>query len=278
MPSSSRTKPWGISIEAAAQLRSRLIDFDTALAAFRADPDSSESVHRIRVCSRRALAAVRALKLASPKQPREQLILALRKTCRDAGRVRDLDIVHAQSHRKAGAARKGSSNERQSRVMAQRARLRDELLESTQGLALAPLAPRRGVPGLRFATEARAALARAIQRVQRRRHIQSISDAHRLRRRLRELRFVLEFFAGAFPGDGADPLPPLHKLLDAFGALSDAVLIREAAQTDRARHTAKRGLRAARVQAIAAWKRYRRVGHLRRLRAAPFVDAEAAEA
>ncbi|MFM7206246.1 MAG: CHAD domain-containing protein [Planctomycetaceae bacterium] len=77
-------------------LLQRLSDVDRAVVCAGAKRATSESIHRLRVATRRASAVLQAFRPFVPRRPRRWLMRALRRMRHAAGEARDLDVLIAR--------------------------------------------------------------------------------------------------------------------------------------------------------------------------------------
>jgi triphosphatase len=208
-----------------------------------------EGVHDLRVAARRLRAALPLL-ARRPSRPRVRNVVALLRRLGDvAGDARDYDVMWgllAAGPRSTATA--GASTPLLDRLRVRRARARRLLAENLQALDLHAVQGAIGSvaaeePEVLFVVlvrlgQRRDALARDIQaRLKRARHFRP-AGLHRLRIRIRRLRYLAEVFAeirGLRPSPGG-----LKVLQDALGAMQDAWVLsrwlrREAALARRRR-------------------------------------------
>lgn len=200
---------------AARTLRSRLTTVWTELRAAADGPGDAESVHRLRVATRRTLAAFDTFEDLLPAKRAAWFSRRLRDVRRAAGDVRDLDVL---SGRLADAADRDDSVRTKaaaarSRLMAMLARQRDvsrepirELYEELAAdgwedrvedlLARIPSGSRQ----LSFAAYASERVRPLVDRffAKADRKLRDDDDVHRLRIAGKKLRYALEIFAPVF--------------------------------------------------------------------------------
>ncbi len=265
----------GLSRPARQRLRERLDALARRVAAVahpQHGPPSRETIHQLRVTARRADAAVFALRGRLGSIDCRALRAALRFCRRDAGGVRDLDILLDEFE-----AAKAPKRTRRL-IEAMRAwKLHEFRLElNRSGVEAVLRAARRALarpagPAGDFAAEATAAFTHALARVRRAdaQRAPVVDKLHELRRRLKRLRFTIEFFDEALdPWTTGVGLMALRALLDALGAMCDAAAL-AARPPFLARPKTRRDQRsgpglAQRVAAArAAWLSFKRRGMLK---------------
>ena len=180
-------------------------------AAAGTDP---ETLHQLRVGTRRLRAALRASRGLWRKEDVRALRWQLRELAAVSGPARDWDVFL----RNAPDALRVRARDRQRRAQAALRRLL---------LAMQPPKLPRMARGARqdwptFAREALGKLDRRAQRRAARIDWGNAFERHALRIRLRRLRYVSEFTSGAFPGRRAKALiRSLKRLQDLLGELND---------------------------------------------------------
>lgn len=197
-----------------------------------ADTDLSEHVHQLRVGIRRLRTALRELHALAPGRFAPGWDAALRNAAQRLGALRDrehiLRTMNAElreagapaSLRMAGEAACGPAAAEIVRAAAFQATL-VELMGFSADATVAPhaLAPRDARQALR---QKLAALRARVRADGRRIDTLSAAEQHRLRKRLKRLRYLAEFVAPAFQaGDGKAFLHSLRPALAALGRLHD---------------------------------------------------------
>lgn len=218
-------------------LRSRLeaLEHYLPLAAERPDEDV-EYVHELRVFTRRSIAALRLYKELLPKKRTKWLLKTLRKIRRAAGTARDLDVLAASHPAKTG---KGSHallvRIRKRRVAAQspivaihqKLRRSDRLHRRIEGL-LDSVATTTSFPAEdAFGPWAASKLRKAVKRFFKASPSdhQDLETLHRFRIRGKELRYVIELLAPAFPAELRQELyPAIKEFQDQLGQIHDCVV------------------------------------------------------
>lgn len=239
---------------AARTIRARLDTVWAELTAAVADPGDMESVHRLRVATRRTLAAFDAFADLLPEKRMAWFARRLREVRQVAGNARDLDVLTgrlaagadaaADVRRKAAAAR--------SRLVAMLAWQRDVSREPIRDVherlvaagweeRVADLLARipTGVRQPSFAEYARDRFGPLADRffAKADRKLHDDDDVHRLRIAGKKLRYALEIFAPVFPQrDRARCQDALEKLQKTLGEFTD-----HAAAADRFRRLSREG-------------------------------------
>jgi CHAD domain-containing protein len=178
-----------------------------------------ETLHQMRVGTRRLRAALRASRGLWRKDDVRALHRQLRELAAVSGPARDWDVFlsNAPSALRARA---------RARRRLARAALR-RVLHAMPPLQLPRAQSRTQQSWLKFARDALARLDRKARRHADHTDWADPSDRHALRVRLRRLRYVSEFMSGAFPGRSAKALiRSLKDLQDLLGALNDIELAR----------------------------------------------------
>jgi len=201
------------SLVARRTLRKRLDAVWTALTAAVGDPPDSERVHRLRVATRRTLAAIDAFAELLPDGRRRWFEKRLRRLRRTAGAARDLDVLTARLGGGPVATDPSVPSPRRRLVamlsrqrLASRApirRLHDELRAAdwhARAERLIDAVGRRGRDRT-FARHARRHFRPLIERffAAADRRLKSAEDIHRLRIEGKKLRYAMEIFACVFP-------------------------------------------------------------------------------
>ncbi len=239
-------------------LRCRLAAVWSALQAACIDRPDADAVHRLRVASRRGLAAIDAFDELLPQRRAAWFRRRLRRIRRVAGEARDLDVLCATLGPDAGAAATPPGRRARARLVAmlsrQRLQSRQPIREVRERLVAADWAGRlerlldrvanRGGDE-DFATYAvrrfRPLMRRFFARADRR--LKDDGELHRLRIEGKKLRYTLEIFAPVFaPRVRARCEESLQRLQATLGTFTD-----HAAAADRFRRWAKAdGLRSVR--------------------------------
>jgi CHAD domain-containing protein len=201
--------------------------------------DDVEAVHRMRVGIRRLRAALSAFRRALPPPGRLRFEEDLRWLQDLLGGARDWDVFRTQQlaplaradradgalrtvDRAAGRARDDAYGQLRGALGSRRYRdLLSEILRWQGALGSAP--PSAGLGG-RIVDYAAAELKRRARKVDKLgRRMDRLDDRqlHRLRIRIKKLRYAAEFFRDLFSGIGKR-LAALRKLQDALGAINDA--------------------------------------------------------
>jgi len=114
----NQAKP--LALVARSVVRRRLRAVGRAAAAAVAVKASGAAVHRLRVATRRATAAITVFRPLIPRRQRRWLKKALRCVRRAAGEARDLDVLVARDRAATSTVRAGDSPRRLAQVLAQR--------------------------------------------------------------------------------------------------------------------------------------------------------------
>ena len=239
---------------ASRTLRGRLEAVWSELAAAVGDAGDAESVHRLRVATRRTLAALDAFGDILPAKRAGWFARRLREVRRVAGDARDLDVltgrlttrpaVHGDLQAKAAAAR--------SRLVAMLARQRDMSREPIRELRdrLAAAGWEDRVEGLlaripagpsqpTFAKYARERFRPLVDRFfdKADHKLRDDDDVHRLRIAGKKLRYALEIFAPVFPQrERVRCQDALERLQETLGEFTD-----HASAADRFRRLSREG-------------------------------------
>jgi len=197
---------------AARTLRKRLdaVWRELPAAGSRTSRDA-ESVHRLRVATRRAIAALDAFHDLLPVRRAEWFAKRLRRIRRSAGEARDLDVLTDRLAGEAGETAGGRARRRlvamlskqrevsRKPIRAQHERLLDaDWLDRVERL-LAGIGPGRGRPTFRDYAR------RRLRPLMRRffaaadRKLRTAEEIHALRIEGKKLRYALEIFAAVFP-------------------------------------------------------------------------------
>ena len=267
-------QPQPLARVARGLLRRRLSAVGRAVAAVSAANAGEAAVHRLRVSTRRATAAIIVFRPLIPRRQRRWFKKALRRIRRAAGEARDLDVLVARGHGAASAVRAGDASRRLAELLADRRpetrrRLHSGLAElpmhawegetAATVAAVASRAPAETVAS--FASRrARRLVGRFLARLDR--PLRQGRAIHRLRIETKKLRYALEAIAEiGTPAATSSADRPLHRLQDRLGEYTD-----RAAAADRLgrwarreqKGCARRTLLAARGQEALAAKRVRR--------------------
>ena len=215
-------------------LRKRLDAVWIELQAAAGERPDADRVHRLRVATRRTLAAIDAFADLLPAKRRDWFAKRLRKLRRAAGEARDLDVLSA---RLGGAAAGSPARPARERLVAMLSRrrtasrtpirqLRDALLAADwHGRAerLIDDVGRRGRerPFAAFARRRfRPLMGRFFARADHR--LRSAEEIHRLRIEGKKLRYALEIFACVFPArERVRCEDALQRLQDTLGEFTD---------------------------------------------------------
>lgn len=192
--------------------------------------DDAETVHQLRVATRRADAALRLFAPLLPRRRRRKVQKALRRLRRAAGAVRDCDVHLAQAAERrqaipAALARRLHRHRRQAlkRLRKLRRRERRRLKRRVRKL-LARLAWRQKAPPPGYAAWCLARCDLLAQRLFTWAEQKSADDdaLHQLRIAGKRLRYALELVAPALTGPSVQQmLAALHTLQDRLGRLCD---------------------------------------------------------
>ena len=196
-----------------------------------------ESVHRLRVATRRTIAAFDAFSDLVPAKRRAWFEKRLRQLRRAAGDARDLDVLTGRLQRPGVTPRPAADRTARGRLVAMLARQRDvsrrpihELYERLteedwQGRVarlLDRIPDRRGPSS--FGRYARRRFRPMVERFFEKsdRRLRDAEAIHRLRIEGKKLRYALEIFAGAFPAEVRDRCEDaLAKLQTTLGEFTD---------------------------------------------------------
>jgi CHAD domain-containing protein len=232
-------------------LRKRLDAVWTELQAAAGDRPNADRVHRLRVATRRTLAAVDAFADLLPAKRREWFAKRLRRLRRAAGEARDLDVLTDRLGREvAGPQPPVAGLAARDRLIAMLARrqaasrgpirqMRDALLANDWHGRTERLLDRVGSrdadrPFADFARRRfRPLVARFFARADHR--LRSADEMHRLRIEGKKLRYAMEIFARVFPvRECVRCADALERLQEALGDFTD-----HAAAADRLRRWAR---------------------------------------
>jgi CHAD domain-containing protein len=225
---------------AAGQVLLLLLDVAEANVQGVIDDLDTEFLHDLRVSVRRARSVLRELKGVHPPRPWARLRTELKWVQTATGRLRDLDVQLLEWDEVAGSRgeelapllalleqRRAAELARVRRAL--RSRRFAAALEAWRALALTPPAD-DGEAHPRAALPIEAVAADRIRKVYRRMvrdgdRIDDDSpdeDLHELRKRGKELRYLLELFGSLFPGDVVKPtVSALKDLQDVLGRFQD---------------------------------------------------------
>ena len=207
--------------------------------------DDTEYLHQMRVGLRRLRSALIAFRALVPKKAAKPLVARLRALMPDLGIARDWDVfcegltdigIHepqnapmlagllAKARAKRGAAR------RRARAIAAAPQLQSFLLRALRWVNEGPWQERRRGAEVAlsvFASEALERLHRKSLKEAQRIDWADAERRHRLRIRVKRLRYACDFFAASFAGAAAQPyLKRLAALQDILGALNDIAVAR----------------------------------------------------
>jgi CHAD domain-containing protein len=177
-------------------------------------PADTENIHRLRVATRRTLAAFAAFRDLLPPKRRAWFVKRLRRLRRAAGNARDLDVLTGRLAPGAAEPRRDPGAIARARLMAMLSRQRDvsrqpiraihdELVEADWAARveslLGRIPARRGQPT--FEQYARRRLRPIMGRffMKADRRLRDDDDVHGLRIAGKKLRYVIEIFAPVFP-------------------------------------------------------------------------------
>lgn len=212
---------------AAAVLRARLGAVQRCLRGAAAGKVSSADVHRLRIATRRASAAVDVVRTLLPRRCRRWLKGALRKIRRAAGRVRDLDILAAADLRpplsNAVVRRRAQAGNRLQRCAS---RFCADVWKRHAGEAVDAVGKPLASSTIRHHVDRRLRL--LTDRFARRADCRLRRDQaiHRIRVAGKKLRYAIEASASiiAVPqGDEGEAV--LRRIQDRFGAATDCVAV-----------------------------------------------------
>ncbi len=227
---------------AARTLRKRLDAVWSDLAAACRPRHDPERVHRLRVATRRTLAALTAFRPLVPPKRRAWFEKRLRQIRRAAGTTRDLDVLTGRLTREPSAV-DGDSG-RGTKAARARERL-VAMLSNRREVSRQPIRAARDelraagwdsrverlLDGMRaadcdedFATYGRRRLRRLLDRffVRADRKLETAADIHRLRIEGKKLRYALEIFAPVLPAAGlASCHEALERLQETLGEFTD---------------------------------------------------------
>jgi CHAD domain-containing protein len=217
------------------QARHTAVAHALPLAAYLADHDV-EHVHRLRVATRRAIAALKLYRDGLPRKPARWLKRRLKKIRRAAGDARDLDVLAGRLQREYGersapvvqiiADRRADAQSAISDVTA-RCRQDDRFVRKTSKL-LAGIEPRKNDAGApeRFRDWATARLADSAKAFFAGAPGDSSDTAalHQFRIRAKELRYTIELVVAALgPQLRDDYYPVVEELQERLGNVQDHV-------------------------------------------------------
>ena len=215
-------------------LRQRLGAVALAADAMSSGHPLPAAVHRFRVCTRRASAALKAFRPLVPRRQRRWFQRALRRIRRAAAEARDLDVIIARGRTAFGGGRNdvaGALARRRlmevltrRRVSAERGLaglLADDWAARTSALLSAVRAAGMTEPLASFSRRrSRRLVERFVVRLDQRLH--DASEIHRLRIETKKLRYALQVFAaGASPATAAPGDRSLRRLQSRLGEFTD---------------------------------------------------------
>ena len=235
-------------------------------------------VHGLRVAARRAEAALAGFASALDEMPALKVRRMLKRLRRSAGRARDADVAlpRLQQHCEAAS---GKALKAAERVLES---ARDERREAYAELTVMArefprrrferlihrLTERSAVMALEPKVAARQAIHDAVvdARAQAAQGLTGDETLHRLRLKLKRLRYAVELFALVLPADPVEAvLVRLREASDALGAVSDGMAMRLRLQAQKGRGglaalltTHNRHQRNARARAVQVWRRLER--------------------
>ena len=205
----------------------------------------AEYLHQMRVGLRRLRSALRAFRALVPKAAAKPLVRRLRALMPSLGAARDWDVfcetivqigmqapdrAPAMALLLARARGKRAAARRRARITAASPKLQALLLRALRWVNGAPWGARADTAERSLARFASTALDRLHARALKQAHGIDWSDAerrHRLRIRIKRLRYACDFFAPSFPGAAARPyLKRLGALQDILGDLNDVAVAR----------------------------------------------------
>lgn len=230
------------------------IDENAAGAAIGRDP---EYLHQLRVGLRRLRSTLRAFRRLPRRRKADEFDRALREILQSLGAARDWDVF-CRSLRHSGLARAarraGASARRDAREMLRSARFR---ATPRQVLAWANTAPWRSgadpdEPIRRLARRALRRLDKGLRKEARGFDWSDAARRHRIRIRVKRLRYACEAFAAAYQENEMRPfLKRLRKLQQILGDMND-IVVQRALLHGVARGPALRGPAAAARKVLAA--------------------------
>ena len=204
----------------------------------------TEYLHQMRVGLRRLRSALIAFRALVPKKAAKPLVERLRVLMPELGTARDWDVfcdglmeigTHEPQNAPVLAAlltrarAKRAAARRRARNVAESPKMQSFLLRALRWVNDGPWQRGRGaeIPLSLFASQALERLYRkSLKQAQ---HIDWVDaeSRHRLRIRVKRLRYACDFFAACFPGAAAQPyLKRLAALQDILGALNDVAVAR----------------------------------------------------
>ena len=220
---------------ATLQKRLEVVRESLKLAARHADEDP-EFVHDLRVSTRRAMAALRLYAPLLRKQPRGWFLKTLKRIRRSAGAARDLDVLlmtYGKAVKSNEQTFRDQLQKRRRKAQAPIRRLHRELRGkdwNRRCQALRRGCKRKGVGQMEFAEFASDQLDRHSRRFLRDTTscTQDLKSLHAVRIRVKELRYVMELLAPAFPKSARRRLyRSIGEIQEQLGTINDhAVAIR----------------------------------------------------
>jgi len=230
-------------------IRSRLENVWTALRAACDGNSEPDSIHRLRVSTRRAIAALDAFEDLVPAGDSKWFRRRLRRVRRAAGAARDLDVLAGRIE-KEGRSEPGPTARRRLVAMLARQRpaarepvveLRNRLVEADWVGRMERLSARlaRHRDRETFRSYGRRRLKPLVRRffTHVRPRIRDAEEIHRLRIEGKKLRYAMEIFAGVFPAPvRASCQQALERLQESLGDFTD-----HAAAADRFRRWSREG-------------------------------------
>lgn len=215
----------------------------------RGDPCDRDGIHRLRVATRRAIAAIDAFADLLPERGRRWFRRRLRDLRRAAGEARDLDVLAERISSESSPGSGGPARRRLAAMLARRRpeacepvlAQRDRLTEADWPVRAERLIDRiaRGGKEPAFARYCRRRLKRTVRRFfDRADHATGRrADLHRLRIDGKRLRYALEIFAPVIPdGQRAKCQKTLEALQECLGRYTDHTSAAERLRRWSARH------------------------------------------
>jgi len=231
------TRSLPVADAASRVLRKRLAAVGRAVALVSANNTRAEAVHRLRVSTRRASAAITAFRPLIPRRQRRWFKKSLRRMRDAAGEARDLDVLAARC-REASAARSSeagaTARRRLKELLAKRRpetrrgleaviadlRRHDWKTKTAAVVAAVASAPTAETIAAFAGRRSRRLVGRFLARLDHR--LRDERDIHRLRIETKKLRYVLEAFAdGMQPAASAACDRTLRRLQGRLGEFTD---------------------------------------------------------
>lgn len=217
-------------------LKDRLGEVHRLLAAATEDPhEDIEYVHRLRVATRRALAAISLFEELLPRRRARWMRKQLKRIRRAAGRARDLDVL---AQRKAREARTERDREFVATLQKQRRRAQPPIVKMRRRLMRRQRLKRhmgglidrvgrqrrRRLAKMRFGDWARRTLTPLTRQFfdASTRDTSDLAALHRFRIQGKQLRYAMELLASAYPAPFRERLyPSIEQLQDLLGSVND---------------------------------------------------------